>query len=123
MSKLTHHSIPDYLGWSIEWDYGWYRAVGPDYEPDYNSEDGWYNPPNAQVVTERTLWDLHQEIENWYLDQDLPLPTPCPDVVATTILNRWRRAYGVPAPIALLTIIAFTVYVLYTLLPSGAHLP
>lgn len=67
MSKLAH-STPPYRGWELTWDYGYFTATGPEYEPDYNDEDGFHNPPGAQCVQGRTLQEVHQEIDNWYTE-------------------------------------------------------
>ena len=67
MSKLAH-STPDYRGWSITWDYGQFQATGPDYEPDFNDEDGFHNGPGAQVAYARTLEGVHAEIDAWHED-------------------------------------------------------
>ena len=54
----------EYRGWSISWDYGYYNAVGPDYDASYEGEeDGWVS--NGQTASGRTLDDLRAEIDAW----------------------------------------------------------
>jgi hypothetical protein len=67
MSKLAHSTL-DYRGWSISWDYGQFTATGPDYEPDYNDEDGFFNPPGAQIAYGRTLESVRTEIDAWFAE-------------------------------------------------------
>lgn len=53
---------PPYRGWSISWDYGFYRATGPNYDASYEGpEDGWVD--NGEWVEARTLESLYNEID------------------------------------------------------------
>lgn len=60
MSKQAH-SIPDYKGWSISWDYGRYTATGPNYEAEPDGEGGWQD--NGHRAEARNIHELHEEID------------------------------------------------------------
>lgn len=64
----TKPVTPDtYRGWDISWDYGWYSAIGPNYDASYEGpEDGWVD--NGERVYARTRDDLILEIDAWLED-------------------------------------------------------
>ena len=61
--------------WTVDWDYGYYTALGPDYEPgDWDGEtNSPCSHPADQRVTERRYEDLRPAIEDWY-DEHRPMP-------------------------------------------------
>lgn len=60
-------AVNRYRGWTIDFDYGYYSATGPGYEPSGVDEDGrLYNTVDDQHVGGcRTLGDLLLEIDAW----------------------------------------------------------
>lgn len=57
-----------YRGWSIIWDYGYYTAIGPNYDASWEGEeDGWVG--NGETVSARNLDDLYGEIDAWIGDR------------------------------------------------------
>jgi len=51
-----------YRGWAITFDYGYYRAVHPDFDASWEGEeDGWKG--NGLSCEARTLDGLHEEID------------------------------------------------------------
>lgn len=52
-------------GWSIQWDYGYYTATGPNYDASYEGpEDGWVD--NGERVSARTWDGVIEEIDAWF---------------------------------------------------------
>jgi len=52
-------------GWSIDWEYGFYTATGPNYDASYEGpEDGWVD--NGHRVFARTREALIEEIDAWF---------------------------------------------------------
>lgn len=55
-------SAERYKGWVIEFEYGWYTGVGPNFEGDYQGEEqGWVG--NGEMVSARTIADVRIEID------------------------------------------------------------
>lgn len=53
-----------YRGWTIDWEYGWYVATGPNYDASYGGpEDGWVS--NGHRVQARTPESLLVEIDDF----------------------------------------------------------
>ena len=51
-----------YRGWSITFEYGYYRAVHPDYDASWEGEEtGWVD--NGLQCEARTLDELYEEID------------------------------------------------------------
>lgn len=57
-------SADTYRGWSISWEYGRFRATGPNYDASYEGpEDGWV--ATGGDVDARTYEALIEEIDAW----------------------------------------------------------
>lgn len=51
-----------YKGWTIDFEYGYYVGLGPDYDASYEGpEDGWVD--NGHRCWGRTINDLKMEID------------------------------------------------------------
>lgn len=59
-----------YRGWSISWGYGYYTATGPDYEPDFDDERGFFNGPGCELVTDRTYFGVCHEVDTWFEEHE-----------------------------------------------------
>lgn len=66
--RATESVTPGHRGWSIEWDYGYFTATGPDYDASYEGEeDGWVD--NGQRVSARTWEGVIEEIDAWFAER------------------------------------------------------
>lgn len=59
-----------YRGWAIDFEYGWYTAVGPNYEAEPDGEGGWTS--NDEHTSARTLKELQFEIDAILDDDETP---------------------------------------------------